>query len=203
MLIAIITYGCGSLLPRDEELPMKTSFLTGAIAGALIVTAGSAIAGYHMYEVAHSAKVVSSKPLTRAVKNPRQECHDETVAHTRPVQDQNRLVDTGLGALVGGILGHQVGGGNGRKLATVAGAAAGGYAGNKIQQKTQQGDTYTTTEQRCSTVYDLKEEPAGFDVVYEYKGHEHHVHMDTDPGGSLPVKDGKVVVASLKNAPSA
>ncbi len=180
---------------------MKISFLTGAIAGAVVVTAGSAVAGYHMYETAHSATVVSAKPLTRTVKIPRQECHDESVTRTKPVQDQNRLVGTGLGALVGGVLGHQVGGGSGKTLATVAGAAAGGYAGNKIQQKTQQGDTYTTTEQRCSTVYDLKEEPAGFAVVYEYQGHEHHVHMDTDPGSSLPVKDGKVVVASLKNTP--
>jgi len=60
----------------------------------------------------------------------------------------------------------------------------------------------TTTEQRCSTVYDLKEEPAGFAVAYEYKGHEHHVHTDADPGSSLPVKDGNVVVASLKNTPN-
>jgi uncharacterized protein YcfJ len=185
-----------------EELSMKISFLTGAIAGAVIVTAGSAVAGYHVYEAAHSAKVVSTKPLTRTVKIPRQECRDETVTHTKPVKDQDRLIGTGVGALVGGILGHQVGGGSGKTLATVAGAAAGGFAGNKIQQKTQQGDTYTTTEQRCDTVYDLKAEPAGFDVVYEYKGHEHHVHTDTDPGDSLPVKDGKVVVASLKNAPT-
>jgi uncharacterized protein YcfJ len=181
---------------------MKMSFLTGAIAGVVVATAGGAVAGYHMYETAHSAKVVSSKPLTRTVKIPRQECHDETVTHTKPVQDQNRLAGTGLGALVGGVLGHQVGGGSGKTLATVTGAAAGGYAGNKIQQNAQQRDTYTTTEQRCNTVYDLKEEPAGFDVVYEYKGHEHHVHMDADPGSSLPVKDGKVVVASLRNAPT-
>ncbi len=181
---------------------MKLSFMTGAVAGAVLVTAGSAAAGYHMYQKAHTAKVVSVRPLTRTVRVPRQECHDEAVTHTKPVKDQNRLLGTGVGALVGGILGHQVGGGSGKTLATVAGAAAGGYAGNKIQQKTQQNDTYTTTEQRCSTVHDSKEEPAGFDVVYEYKGQEHHVHTDVDPGASLPVKDGQVVVASLKSAPN-
>ena len=181
---------------------MKNSFLIGALAGAVVVVAGSAVAGYHMYESANSAKVLSAKALTRTVKTPRQDCHDETVTHTKPVQDQNRLIGTGLGAVVGGLLGHQVGGGSGKTVATVAGAAAGGYAGNKIQQKTQQGDTYTSTEQRCSTVYDRKEEPAGFDVVYEYKGEKHHLHTDKDPGSSLPVKDGKVVVASLKKAPN-
>lgn len=41
-------------------------------------------------------------------------------------------VGTGVGAVVGGLLGNQVGGGNGKKLATVAGVVMGGYAGNEI-----------------------------------------------------------------------
>lgn len=41
-------------------------------------------------------------------------------------------VGTGVGAVVGGLLGNQVGGGNGKKLATVAGVLMGGYAGNEI-----------------------------------------------------------------------
>ena len=179
---------------------MKVSFMTGALAGAVIVTAGSAAAGYHMYSSGHSAKVLSAKALTRTIKSPRQECHDESVTRTKPIKDQDRLLGTGIGAVVGGLLGHEIGGGSGKTLATIAGAAGGGYAGNKIQEKTQQGDTYTTTEQRCNTVYDMKEESAGFEVAYEYQGHEHHVRMDHDPGSSLPVKDGEVVVASSRSA---
>ena len=179
---------------------MKVSFLAGALAGAVIVTAGSAVAGYHMYSTAHSAKVLSAKPLSRTIRIPRQECREESVTRTKPIKDQDRLIGTGIGAVVGGLLGHEVGGGSGKTLATIAGAAGGGYAGNKIQQKTQQGATYTTTEQRCNTVYDTKEEPAGFEVVYEYQGHERRVRMDHDPGSSLPVKDGQVVVASSQSA---
>lgn len=41
-------------------------------------------------------------------------------------------VGTGVGAVVGGLLGNQVGGGNGRKLATVAGVLLGGYTGNEV-----------------------------------------------------------------------
>jgi len=177
---------------------MKVSFVTGALAGAVVVTAGTAVAGYHYYETAHSATVVGARPLTRTVKIPRQECHDEQVTHTKPVQDHDRLLGTGIGALVGGVLGHQVGGGNGRTLATVAGAAAGGYAGNRIQKRTQDDDTYTAAEHRCATVYDRKEVPAGFDVVYEYEGRRHHVHMARDPGTSLPVRDGRVVTDPMK-----
>lgn len=47
------------------------------------------------------------------------------------VSDMNP-VGTGIGAVVGGVLGNQVGGGNGKKLATVAGVLLGGYAGNEV-----------------------------------------------------------------------
>jgi hypothetical protein len=39
------------------------------------------------------------------------------------------------GAAVGGLLGHQVGGGSGRTAATVGGAAVGGFAGYKIAEE--------------------------------------------------------------------
>ncbi len=41
------------------------------------------------------------------------------------------------GAVVGGLLGNQVGGGTGKTLATVAGAVGGGYAGNEIEKRTR------------------------------------------------------------------
>jgi uncharacterized protein YcfJ len=118
------------------------------------------------------------------------------VTHTKPAKDQHRLAGTGIGAVVGGLLGNRVGGGSGKALATVAGAAAGGYAGNKIEQKMQQGNTYTTKEQRCVTVYDTRESPAGYDVEYMLDGKREHVHMDHDPGREIPVKDGHIVVES-------
>ena len=41
----------------------------------------------------------------------------------------------GVGAVVGGLLGNQVGGGNGKTLATVVGAVGGGYVGNEIAKR--------------------------------------------------------------------
>jgi outer membrane lipoprotein SlyB len=46
------------------------------------------------------------------------------------------------GAVVGGLLGNQVGGGTGRTLATVAGAVGGGYAGNEIEKRTRKVTSY-------------------------------------------------------------
>lgn len=44
-------------------------------------------------------------------------------------------VAIGVGAVVGGLLGNQVGGGNGKTLATIAGAVGGGYLGNEIAKR--------------------------------------------------------------------
>jgi outer membrane lipoprotein SlyB len=46
------------------------------------------------------------------------------------------------GAVVGGLLGNQVGSGRGRTLATVAGAVGGAYAGNRIERNVK-AETYT------------------------------------------------------------
>lgn len=46
------------------------------------------------------------------------------------------------GAVLGGVLGNQVGGGNGRTLATVAGAVGGGYAGNEVEKRSRTTISY-------------------------------------------------------------
>lgn len=50
------------------------------------------------------------------------------------------------GAVVGGILGHQVGAGEGNTAATVLGAAGGAYAGHELEKRSQQqSDAYKFT----------------------------------------------------------
>ena len=46
------------------------------------------------------------------------------------------------GAIVGGLLGNQVGGGSGRKLATVAGAVGGAVVGNQVEGNMKSTTTY-------------------------------------------------------------
>ena len=48
---------------------------------------------------------------------------------------QNSPVGIGVGAVVGGLLGNQVGGGRGKTLATIAGAVGGGFLGNEIAKR--------------------------------------------------------------------
>jgi outer membrane lipoprotein SlyB len=54
------------------------------------------------------------------------------VTSVTPITTQGKETGLGMigGAVVGGLLGNQIGRGNGRTLATVAGAVGGGYAGH-------------------------------------------------------------------------
>jgi outer membrane lipoprotein SlyB len=49
------------------------------------------------------------------------------------------------GAVVGGVLGHQVGGGRGQDVATVAGAVGGAFAGNEIEKRIKSTKSYDIT----------------------------------------------------------
>ncbi|MGA0569509.1 glycine zipper 2TM domain-containing protein [Variovorax sp. VNK109] len=57
----------------------------------------------------------------------------ESVAAVKRAQQPSGVGAVG-GAVVGGLLGNQVGGGNGRAAMTVLGAVGGGYAGNAIEK---------------------------------------------------------------------
>lgn len=68
--------------------------------------------------------------------------------------DNHRIAGTAIGAVAGGLLGHQVGGGKGKTLATVGGAVAGGYVGNRVQKEHQEDHARYHIERRCHDVTD-------------------------------------------------
>ena len=141
------------------------------------------------------AQVISATPIKETVKTPRRECRNVAVTHRRPVQDENRITGSLLGAVAGGVIGHQFGGGHGKDIATVAGALGGGYAGNQIQGSMQDNDTYTTTQQRCRTVYDKSEKMLGYDVTYKIGDQQGKIRMDKDPGTQIPLdSNGQLVL---------
>ena len=134
---------------------MNKSLLIGTVLGAVGVTAGGAVATYSLVDRGPEyAEVVAVQPVKETIKTPRQVCKDVAVTHQRPVKDQHQIVGTAIGAIAGGLLGNQIGGGNGKKIATVAGAVGGGYAGNQIQKNHQDKNATYTTERRCHWVND-------------------------------------------------
>lgn len=174
---------------------MNKSLVIGLAVGAAAAAGAGAVAGLKvMNRGPQYADVVQVTPLTRTIRTPSQDCHDETQVHQRASRDQHKIVGTVAGAVVGGLLGHYVGGGTGRDLATAAGAAAGGYAGNRIENKIQRGNTYTTTDHKCTTVYHRSVEREGYRVRYRLGDKEGTVRMDHDPGQRIPVEHGQLVL---------
>lgn len=174
---------------------MNKAMIAGMVIGALVATAGGTIAGYKMLnpEPDH-AEVLAVKAVNEKIKTPREVCESVAVTRQKPVNDQHQIIGTVAGAVIGGVLGKQVGGGAGKTVATVAGAAGGGYAGNKVQERMQANDTYTTTERRCHTVTDTQDKLIGYDVSYRLGDKEGQVRMDHDPGDRIAVKKGKLVL---------
>jgi uncharacterized protein YcfJ len=174
---------------------MDKSMLTGILVGAGAVTA---IAGVASYQVSHRqpafAEVLKTEPLFQTVKTPHEVCKDAVVSHKAPVRDRDRIAGTAVGALVGGLLGNQLGAGSGRTVATIGGAAAGGYAGNRIQKNMQDSDTEKTRQTRCKTEYDSQQKLVGYRVNYRLGDQQSVVTMDHDPGDRIPVKDGKLML---------
>ena len=92
------------------------------------------------------AKAVQHKPVAHASSGSNEMANSDAaprnlppaqnapVAHKAP---QNSAIGIGVGAVVGGVLGNQVGSGDGKTLATILGAVGGGYVGNEIAKKNQ------------------------------------------------------------------
>ena len=90
------------------------------------------------------------------------------------------------GALIGGILGHQVGGGHGQDLATVAGAVAGGAVGANVGR--DGGAHQQQDVQRCSSKH-ADARPAYWDVTYQFRGLEHRVQLTSAPAATISVNE--------------
>ena len=94
---------------------------------------------------APAPQYVQAAPVKRVVHHPRPVYHDTQLARNdapsyqqpvvQPAPRQPNYLGIGAGALIGGLVGNQVGGGNGKKLATVAGVIGGGMLGNEIANR--------------------------------------------------------------------
>jgi uncharacterized protein YcfJ len=78
--------------------------------------------------VQHARTVAQNEPSYRAADV-------QPAPAPAPAPKQPNYVGIGVGAVVGGLLGNQVGSGNGRKLATVAGVIGGGMLGNEVANR--------------------------------------------------------------------
>ena len=90
---------------------------------------------------------VVHKRVVHHVAQARPASRNDDYAYREPVRQQPvqaqapaqpNYVGIGTGAVIGGLIGNQVGGGRGKTLATVAGVIGGGFLGNAVQNQVQQ-----------------------------------------------------------------
>lgn len=69
------------------------------------------------------------------------------IESTREIATRGQTTGIGVvgGAVVGGVLGHQIGGGTGKDIATAAGAVGGAVAGNEIEKRVNSTRTHEIT----------------------------------------------------------
>ena len=128
------------------------------------------------FTITDEVRVTSSTPTYKTITKriPYQECWDESVPVRRSSgYSDDYPIGTIIGGVAGGIIGHQVGGGRGKDLATVGGAIIGSIVGHNMS-KNQRRDSYQTyeTRQRCVTRYSQSEEEKfiGYKNIGHYKG---------------------------------
>ena len=106
----------------------------------------------------------------------------------QPQRDRSNNVPAALaGAVIGGILGHQVGGGSGRDIATVGGVVAGAAVGSRVGNNERSGDPQRSREvQRCAEVSNSAQIDH-YEVNYTFRGQAHQIQTTTLPGATVTV----------------
>lgn len=146
------------------------------------------------------AEVVSAEPIYRTVRieEPRRECWDERVVYNERRDDgywmNNGTAGGLIGAIAGGVVGHQFGSGRGKKAATALGAVIGAGVGQRVaveNSRPRSSGSYERVgyEERCETKvqYRTEQRVEAYDVEYRYGGRIYNTTWPHDPGNRIPV----------------
>jgi uncharacterized protein YcfJ len=129
------------------------------------------------------ARVIETREV--AAGSERQECWNPRAGTFEEVRDRDRTrigKGAAIGAVTGGVLGHQVDSGGG----TAAGAILGGILGHQLERRNDRNEQNDLDFSRCRVVADSGAAPR-YEVRYMYEGREHVTYMDHDPGRRLRV----------------
>jgi len=134
-----------------------------------------------------TARVIESRPVY-ASSGSRQECWNPRAGHyeeLRSPEKTNVGKGAAIGAVTGGVLGHQVDSGGG----TAAGAILGGILGHQIERRRDRDEQTDLDRSRCRVVAENGVAPRGYEVRYEHQGREYVTRTTRDPGQFLRLGD--------------
>jgi uncharacterized protein YcfJ len=167
------------------EKIMNSKRTIAGLATAAALLAVSAGANAAVYD---HAKVISSRPIVRYVnvKTPVRECWQDTEYYTSYEPRRHAPGRTLAGAIIGGVIGHQIGSGRGNDAATIAGSMLGAAIGHGPVRRVES----SRPVERCETHYRNQREQRidGYNVVYRYNGQKYSTRMPYDPGKRIKVR---------------
>ena len=120
---------------QRQQLVIK---VVGALVGLTLVV-GSLVAASQ----AHAG--TTAKPATPAASKASATHGTVKAVHAVEVKGKGSGAGVVAGAVLGGLVGNQMGKGAGNTLLTVGGAVAGGYAGNEVEKNVKKHTLYKTT----------------------------------------------------------
>jgi len=136
-------------------------------------------------------KVTKSAPVYSTIQEniPTEKCYDVQEQVGSSNGDTANIVGAVAGGALGGVLGHQIGGGTGKTVATVGGAVLGTLAGQKVASSYggQNTPTYQTVRKcdRVNTVQ-TRQVLSGYSNSATFLGREISVQSD-QPLKQIPV----------------
>lgn len=169
--------------------------------GTAAVVAALTLAETAWAEQAHVAwaDVIEAQPVRQQVRIPEREdvCWDEQVYHAAPAR--RSATPRIFGAIIGGVIGNQFGGGSGKDLMTVAGAALGASVAADQQRMKHPDRYFASTEQRCETQtrWRIEDRIVAWDVTYAFAGQTYQARMQDPPGDRIQVRVGVQPVGRL------
>lgn len=160
---------------------MKTQIRLSMVMLGLTASAACLAGDFEDY-----ARVISVSPQIEQINRPRQQCWVEQAQVQQP-RSQRSAGGAIIGGLAGGLLGSQIGGGNGRLAATAVGAVTGAMVGDRLEND----NGAVASEQpvrHCRTVDQWESRTSGYAVTYEYGGRTYTSVLPYDPGNRIPVR---------------
>lgn len=164
--------------------------IAGVVLGGLMSTAA--------YAEIVQAPVVYKSPITdttKVVTGYTTQCNKERIYDNRRKEgsvfdgagnalkgDANSLV----GAVIGGVVGSQFGGGNGKTAMTVLGTIVGSNIGNGTSKEAPHSRVVTVCDDVPTVEYQKR--VVGWDVTYSFEGKHYNVRLAEDPGSHVTIE---------------
>jgi len=131
------------------------------------------------------AKVLHVSPRSQQVNEPREVCHTEYQRVERREQSNAGAV---IGGVTGALLGSRFGRGDGKTASTAAGAIVGAVVGDNVDNRDANVRVEDRPVRRCTVEDNWVTRSDGFQVDYEFRGHQYSTITPYDPGDRLQVR---------------